>query len=1425
MKIRNFGLGIIALLSFLPIHVFAALEPSLSGHPGQTPVLKSIFSDFDPFNSPDALKYYTGPGTCSNQYEPGRVAVQLSNADETVVPGGTQVFFVTIKNDTDTPIADGSLYINVSGIKKPSAAKVAVRSTAPSVPEITVAQFKAIDHMKVAAHAAYHEQFRWKVPEKIPAGIYSASSKFLEVGKLDYSSYNRQTEGVSVVSFRIDSQTADPEISIIPPMSEENLFSSTSSPTVPIEIRNNSKDEKNVHVTLDLYPRDQLSGKPLSRLEKIFTLKSGESETLPFTLNDHLHSKYVLVASVKLSGNETYIKNIILLRNAKELPYILMTGKSISTSTSKSFVCFGGLADYFNSSKNPSDMHVQVSFLGQNGEIKNISDTRLSATSSVVAGAIISSSVTGFDMLVDLLRGKDKIDSVILPYSGCVLGTEKECKKGDVRRNDLSIIFITICTLLVVAIVFIIWRYYRRDRQNKGRHGKINIFLLLLVCSPFVLLPKISLASDPPGYWQSGGPSNFPAMTSFGDLQVTESDAICNSGNIPNCVRDIKTYNMILQAKAGTEYWVGGWDGTNNTDITSCPSGVSYTVPVGTVLYYYIERAANREGTTNDMPFSSNGTPYDSGYGAWGNLNAERQAFYSHSNGNPVSNTPYWASGAFGGQDIYETGLRGLGANACGSADVAARGSSYKERNNVGANAAGSRYIDRSIVLPGYSFDSSSMGSAFSCVPYDVSGNYYYDYTYHYMKCTAIATGTVIPTFNVGSALARFTGSTYDQSTDATVSYSGAPECNGFFPCVTRITPHCYPDGVAFTAATGNVTSGGVSALSIPARTKTVCPIVIVPANVAPNAPTVTKLYTGDSTGKSFLFSFSGTDPDNDGVYYEVAWQWASNPTYISQVQETYYYSDPSDSTSYHQPGYVNDSTIYTASGGTMKMDYTYYSPEIAHVIKVRTVDSHGLRSAWTTYTFDIMAPPSPPTNFTVTPHASCGGTMDLAWDSYPGALNFKLYSYSTGLLVATLPGTSTSYSTTVTPGTWDADYYLTVVTATGESSRYAVEAWAYANPCVIDPPANVTAVPQSCGGPIRVSWATSTSGAIAYKVYKDYIFLASTTATRYDDTLADTDPHDYYVTAYSNPSDESYSSDHVSATKTANCTTPPDAPTSLIASPSCGGHTSLTWTPSPNTTGYFVYRSPPGPRIATTTSPSYLDISASGSTVSYLYNVQSYNSYGISTSTASASSLGTGTCPAPNPPTGLIASGICYNRFNLSWNASNNSAGYELWRSTLSGGTFSFITALDPSAASGYKDTAGPNSQYFYKVKAYNGAGTSTFSIESTDNTQQSTSTCANTCLRDGVFLSNGQSHIFYQKSFVSASSTCSGSRSAAQAQTYTGDGRPVTLICSSGTLFDVATGNADPASTTPPGQIQNNNPVTYPYNSCHVNPNIKEI
>ena len=163
--------------------------------------------------------------------------------------------------------------------------------------------------------------------------------------------------------------------------------------------------------------------------------------------------------------------------------------------------------------------------------------------------------------------------------------------------------------------------------------------------------------------------------------------------------------------------------------------------------------------------------------------------------------------------------------------------------------------------------------------------------------------------------------------------------------------------------------------------------------------------------------------------------------------------------------------------------------------------------------------------------------------------------------------------------------------------------------------PANLTATAIS-PSQVNLSWDASTDnvGVAGYKVYRDGVFVASTSTTAYSDTAVQGGTtHTYTVYAYDAAGNISPASNTATVT-TPTDTQPPSTPAGLAAAAVSASQVNLTWNAATDDTGvagYTVYRN--GNPIATTSganATSYSDTSVAAATT-YTYTVDAFDGTG----------------------------------------------------------------------------------------------------------------------------------------------------------------------------------------------------------------------
>jgi thermitase len=185
-----------------------------------------------------------------------------------------------------------------------------------------------------------------------------------------------------------------------------------------------------------------------------------------------------------------------------------------------------------------------------------------------------------------------------------------------------------------------------------------------------------------------------------------------------------------------------------------------------------------------------------------------------------------------------------------------------------------------------------------------------------------------------------------------------------------------------------------------------------------------------------------------------------------------------------------------------------------------------------------------------------------------------------------------------------------------------------------------------------------------------------------------------------------------------------PTAPNGLTATALYATRAVIAWTDqSANELGFAIERSSDGLSFSTldtvgANTATYTDRSVQPNT-SYYYRVRAYNPGGSSdyTPIVFVSTAGAPVLAAPVAPSNLTATvvaGISGNQANLSWkdNSSNEDA-FQVERRAGNSGSW---TGLSPVIANSttYSDSGlGSHTTYYYRVKAYNSAGSSAYATQ----------------------------------------------------------------------------------------------------------------
>jgi chitodextrinase len=222
--------------------------------------------------------------------------------------------------------------------------------------------------------------------------------------------------------------------------------------------------------------------------------------------------------------------------------------------------------------------------------------------------------------------------------------------------------------------------------------------------------------------------------------------------------------------------------------------------------------------------------------------------------------------------------------------------------------------------------------------------------------------------------------------------------------------------------------------------------------------------------------------------------------------------------------------------------------------------------------------------------------------------------------------------------------------------------------------PTNLVATAAS-GAQINLAWTASTDnvGVTGYKVERctgagcaNFAQIATPTATTFNDSgLTASTSYSYRVRAADAAGNNSaYSNISSTSTLAGSDTTPPTAPTNLVATAASPAQINLSWTASTDNvgvTGYKVERCQGAgcanfAQIATPTATTFNDSGLTGST-SYSYRVRATDAAGNLSSYSTIASVST-PVPTLTTPSNLTATAVSSTQINLSWTASTETGG-----------------------------------------------------------------------------------------------------------------------------------------------------------------------
>ncbi len=426
----------------------------------------------------------------------------------------------------------------------------------------------------------------------------------------------------------------------------------------------------------------------------------------------------------------------------------------------------------------------------------------------------------------------------------------------------------------------------------------------------------------------------------------------------------------------------------------------------------------------------------------------------------------------------------------------------------------------------------------------------------------------------------------------------------------------------------------------------------------------------------------------------------------ISSSQIKLFWNSVDGATSYSL-SYSGDGTNYsdTALGNVTTYSHTGLTANSVHYYKVLARNGKG-NSAFSDILCDttIVAAPANLVDSVVS-----ASRIDLRWDTVPGAASYKIYRLDTtsGDYDSVGVANSNSYSDTGLSAFTVYSYKVLAYNNNG----YSIFSNTVSDTTIIDAPKSLTDSVIS-SSQIKLFWNTvdgATSYSLSYSedgtAYSDTILGNDTS---YSDTgLAANSVHYYKVLARNGKGNSAFSDILCDTTIVL-------APSNLTDSVVSASRIDLKWSEVDGAAGYRLsFSVDSGRTYSDTTLGNVTTYSDTGLTANtkYFYRVSAHNTKGYSDF---SDTLRIFTIVAS--PTNLTDSVVSASQINLSWHAVAGATSYAIYRlDTISG---DYISIGDTNSTTYYSTGLAANTEYFYKVKAYNGSGYSAFSSGISDTT-----------------------------------------------------------------------------------------------------------
>ena len=415
--------------------------------------------------------------------------------------------------------------------------------------------------------------------------------------------------------------------------------------------------------------------------------------------------------------------------------------------------------------------------------------------------------------------------------------------------------------------------------------------------------------------------------------------------------------------------------------------------------------------------------------------------------------------------------------------------------------------------------------------------------------------------------------------------------------------------------------------------------------------------------------------------------------------------------------------------------------------IRAKNVDT-GELSAYsnevsvTTLGGSTAQPPQAPSSLIATVLSS--SSIELKWkDNSGNESGFQIYrkiGSGSWSRIKTVGSNATSFTNTGLSAATLYSYRVRAQNADG-TSAYSNEVSAKtpstSSSSTPNAPSSLSAAVLSSSS-IELRWKDNSSNETGFKIYRKigsgswkWIKTVGANVTSFKNTsLSAGTLYSYRMRAENSAGNSAYSNEVSAKTPSTSTSTPPNAPSSLIATALSSSSIELKWKDnSGNESGFQIYRkigSGSWSRIKTVGSnvTSFTNTGLSAATL-YSYRVRAQNADGTSaySNEVSAKTPSTSSSSTPNAPSSLSATVLSSSSIELRWkDNSSNETGFKIYRK-IGSGSWKWIKTVGANVTSFKNTSLSAGTLYSYRMRAENSAGNSAYSNEVSAKTPSTTS------------------------------------------------------------------------------------------------------